>query len=102
MYSASGYCWMLQLLLVSQPNEGHLCSHIFVPLCTCVWKIKFLEEKLLGEKHAYFKFGLLLPNFWAKVCQYIPTKCESFRFPASLAKLEMIGHFGLCHLIGNK
>lgn len=56
MYSASGYCWMLPLLLVSQPNEGHLCSHIFVPLCTCVWKIKFLEEKLLGEKHAYFKF----------------------------------------------
>lgn len=31
-----------------------------------------------------------------------PTKCESFRFPASLAKLEMIGHFGLCHLIGDK
>ena len=56
VYSASGYCWMFQLLLVSQPNKGHLCSHIFVPLCTCVWKIKFLEEKLVGEKHAYFKF----------------------------------------------
>lgn len=115
---ANGEGWSVDMYLSSQwPAVGHLgcvwflnithatediSSHMFVPSCTCVQKIKFLKEKLLGKK------GTRVSNFHC-YCQLPsrsvptpPTMCESVHFPVSLAELEIVKHFGLCHLIGDK
>lgn len=70
-WPAVGHLGCFWFLNITHATED-ISSHMFVPSCTCVWKISSLKRNCQVKMVHVFQIFIAIANCPAKVCQHPP------------------------------